>query len=473
MKRDKLLIEFILITLLGIVFIYFVYSKYIDSNEYTANKDIKVPEGYSAKVILKGLKNPSSIVVDESNDVYIAENFGDTSRLVEFTDKGNYTVIANNIRGDITSIILHKNDIYISIRGAISKLVDGKVVDIVNGLPSFGDYSNNGIAFGYDGLIYVCQGSATNSGIVGLDNFERGWVSKSPYFHDYPPVDSILGGVNFKSPNPLTSNKNNKAVTGAFLPFNTYSVRSEAIKGRLPGNACILRLSSYGVIEDVFAFGIRNPVGIAILPDTRVLVSVQGMENRGSRPIANGKDYLYEVTKGSWLGWPDYEGGEPVILNKFKPKGHSAPQFIMELHPTTNPPKPLVSFNESGRIGLIDISSNNKFGYKNYVFIPFKKGEKEKAKVIAYDLKNNKAVDFMTSGKDSNYLENLTQCSFSKDGKLYVLESSKGILIEVSKLQVKEKSILPGALPLEYFIAILLLGFVLYLVFSAKKDIKK
>ena len=66
-------------------------------------------------------------------------------------------------------------------------LTDTGIVDLASGLPSLGDYSNNAIAYGYDGMIYICQGAATNSGIVGIDNFEKGWLQQNPYFHDYPP----------------------------------------------------------------------------------------------------------------------------------------------------------------------------------------------------------------------------------------------------------------------------------------------
>jgi len=135
--------------------------------------------------------------------------------------------------------------------------------------------------------------AATNSGVVGIDNFNNGWLTNNPFFHDYSPYDSVLGGVNFKSLNPLISDKNIRANTGAFQPFNSISLKSEELKGRLPGNACILRVSFDGRTVDAFAWGVRNPVGVIILPDTRVFITAQGMEDRGSRPVANGKDYLY------------------------------------------------------------------------------------------------------------------------------------------------------------------------------------
>lgn len=469
MKKDKLLLVFILIVMIGIIFINFIFTNGLNKKELIQSDKIKVPSGYKVSIVLKGLKNPASIVTDKSDNLYIAENINGKGRVIKYTKEGEYSVLINHTSSLITNLAFHSNILYISQRGAISKLENGEVHDIVNGLPSIGDYSNNGIAFGYDGMIYICQGSATNSGIVGIDNYEKGWLMGNPYFHDYPPVDTVLGGINFKSKNPLNAYKHSRANTGAFLPFNTMSLRSEAIKGRQPGNACILRISPNGNIEDTYAWGIRNPVGIVILPDTRVFVSVQGMEDRGSRPIANGKDYIYEITKGEWLGWPDYEGGEPVIQKKFKSKNHAEPQFILELHPSVNPPKPLVAFKESGRIGIMDMNSNANFGFKNNLFIPLKKGINEEAKVVAYDIKNNKVLDFITNNEKSDFLLNPVQCCFSKDGKLYVLENNRGLLIEVTKDNLNSSSILPGSLPVEYFIGVIIVAFVIYLAFSIRK----
>lgn len=472
MKRDKLLIIFILIVVSGIVLINFVFSKTFNDKQLTERAKLKLPSGYKEEVVLKGLKDPTSIAIDNNEDMYIAENIDGKGRIIKYTSDGKYTVLVKKTSAPITNIAFHKDELYISQKGAVSKLENGEIKDIITGLPSLGDYSNNGIAFGYDGMIYVCQGAATNSGVVGVDNYEKGWLSSNPYFHDYPPIDCVLGGTNFNSQNPLSLNKSSTAKTGAFLPFNTISLRSESIKGRLPGNACILRVTPFGTVEDTFAWGIRNPVGIVILPDTRVFASVQGMEDRGSRPIANGKDYLYELTKGAWLGWPDYEGGDPVVLKKFKSKNHRAPQFILDLHPNLNPPKPLASFNESGRIGVIDVCYNNSFGYKNNIFIPLKKGITEPAKIVTYDLRSKKINDFITNFEGSEQLVNPVQCSFSKNGSLFILENSKGILIKVTVDKGTEHKILPGSVPIEYFIAILILAFIIYLVFSVRRDKK-
>lgn len=468
MKKDKLLFIFIFIAIVGIVLINFVYPNYFKKKEINYSNEIKIQGQYKANVVLKGLVDPTSFAMDKDNNIFVSENIKDKGRIIKYTPEGKYSEFIQNIASPVSYIIFHRDELYISQKGAISKLENGEIKDIINGLPSLGDYTNNGIAFGYDGMIYVCQGAATNSGVVGIDNYENGWLIQNPFFHDYPPVDCILGGINFRTKNPLNVDKNSRSNTGAFLPFNSISLQSEAIKGRIPGNACIFRISPNGSIMDIFSWGIKNPMSIIILPDTRVFISAQGMEDRGSRPIANGKDYIYEIKKGDWLGWPDYEGGDPVILNKFSTPKHSPPQFIMELHPTTNPVKPIQSFNESGRIGIMDISTNGSFGLKGQLIIPLKKGKHEDAKLVALDLKNNKVIDFITNKDNSNFLENPVQCSFSKDGKLYILEKTKGLLIEVSPKNENSKTNYPGSISTEYFLGTIIIAFILYLIFTIR-----
>ena len=53
---------------------------------------------------------------------------------------------------------------------------DGKITALVEKLPSFGDHHTNGPAIGPDGQVYFSVGVATNSGVVGEDNFKFGWL---------------------------------------------------------------------------------------------------------------------------------------------------------------------------------------------------------------------------------------------------------------------------------------------------------
>lgn len=470
MKKNKLLILFISISIIIIALANLIYPGHLAREKTGSLDDLEMPEGYRASLILKGLRNPSSFFINKDGDIYVSENAEGTGRIIKYTQKGQYSLIADGLNTPVGQIIINKDVIYISHKGKISKLESGEVKDLVTGLPSFGDYSNNGIYFGPDGMIYICQGAATNSGIVGTDNHERGWLDKYPFFHDYAPMDVVLNGLNFKGENLLTSDKNDRASTGAFQSFNSQTAANQEIKGRLPGNASVLRINPNGDLMDLFAWGVRNPTGIVVLPDGKGIVAVQGMENRGSRPIAGGRDYIYEIKKGTWLGWPDYEGGEPVSQQKFKAKNHQMPQFLTALHPTTTPQKPIVSFEESGRIGIIDICRGNELGLRGQIIAPLKKGEKQEAKIAAVDLKNSVSVDFIKNKKGKELLQNPTQCVIGNDGKLYILESARGAIIKVEKEDEVLKRILPMYIPTEYFIGFIIISFSVYLVFAVRRN---
>lgn len=76
---------------------------------------------------------------------------------------------------------------------------------------------------GEEGWVYFGQGTATNSGVVGTDSFDFGWLPRNPEFHDTPCEDVILARRNYSSRNPLTEVEE-RVVTGACHPFGTASL---------------------------------------------------------------------------------------------------------------------------------------------------------------------------------------------------------------------------------------------------------
>src|SRR5438045_1805074 len=71
---------------------------------------------------------------------------------------------------------------------------DGRSEDLVTGLPGQGDHQTNYPVLGPDGKLYWGQGSATNNGVVGADNFAYEWLPKFPETHDIPARDVTLIG---------------------------------------------------------------------------------------------------------------------------------------------------------------------------------------------------------------------------------------------------------------------------------------
>jgi hypothetical protein len=102
-------------------------------------------------------------------------------------------------------ILWHNGGLYVSHRGKMPTVsADGTIKDLVTGLPSNGgDHFNNEMAIGPDGKLYFGQGTATNSGVVGLDNaYPYVWLLLHPDVYDVPAQEVELTGESFLTPHP-------------------------------------------------------------------------------------------------------------------------------------------------------------------------------------------------------------------------------------------------------------------------------
>ena len=241
----------------------------------------------------------------------------------------------------------------------------GGKTTLISGLPSVGDHHTNGPAIGPDGWIYFGQGTATNSGVVGQDNLEFGWLKRKPQFHDVPGEDIVLTGANFASRNVLTGE--GTVETGAFLPFGTPSTPGQVIKGQVPCTGCVMRIPSGGGRPQLVAWGFRNPFGLAFSPTGKLYVTDNGYDDRGSRPVWGTPDVLWEVRRGEWYGWPDYTGNEPLTKEDFKPPGKPAPQLLLSNQ--RPPPAPVAKLGVHSSANSFDFSRSSSFGHVGEAFI--------------------------------------------------------------------------------------------------------
>jgi glucose/arabinose dehydrogenase len=201
------------------------------------------------------------------------------------------------------------------------------------------------LAFGPDGKLYFSQGAMTNTGIIGLDAYELGWLKRLPHAHDIPGCEVVLAGVTVETPNPLSAYPDARAVTGAFSSFGTRTEPGQRIPAQLPCTAAVLRCNPDGRDLELFAWGIRNAYGLGFLPDGRLLATDQGADDRGSRPVGNVPDLLFEVRQGAWYGWPDFIGDRPITDPEYLPTRGPAPSFVLANHGELPPPeRPLLEF---------------------------------------------------------------------------------------------------------------------------------
>lgn len=339
--------------------------------------ELQLPDGYRAEIVANGLSFASSVAVGADGTVYVAEagfSYGlvtAPARVLRVGPDGTTAVVAEGFIGPVAGLAVHDGQLFVSHRNTISRvdIATGARTDIITGLPSLGDHYNENIAIGPDNKLYITQGSATESGVVGPDNYFFGWLQMAPQFHDIPCRDLTLAGVNHPSGNPLTPDVSDTATTGAFLPFGTPSTPGQVVQGQAMCNGAVLRANLDGSGLEVFADGFRNNYGLAFTPDGRLFTTEQGPDGRGSRPVG-GPDNLYEVVQGGWYGWPDFYGGVPVTDPSRAPERHG---MVIAQSVLLNPPplagRPFAQFeNHATAVGL-DFSRSEAFAPMGRAFV--------------------------------------------------------------------------------------------------------
>src|SRR6185312_421800 len=235
--------------------------------------DVWLPKGYKIEMVAQGLNYPTGVSFDNQGRVYVTESgysYGevwDEPRLVRIDAPDAVSVVARGSNGPWNGVTFHDGYFYVAeggeaLGGRILKISpDGNIKILVDNLPSLGDHHTNGPVVGPDGYVYFGQGTATNSGVVGTDNFKYGWLRRYPRFHDIPGKDITLAGVNYRTRDPLAPEpelhwwqhlmpflapKPKMVVTGAYAPFGTPTKAGQVIKGEVPCTGAIMRVPQAG-----------------------------------------------------------------------------------------------------------------------------------------------------------------------------------------------------------------------------------
>lgn len=330
------------------------------TQRYLNPLDIHILPGYTIEVFVQGLNAPVNMVFDDNGNILIAESgeLDGNARVMRITPNG-YEVVAEGFNVPLTGVNYLNGDIYVSHNRVVSViLANGTRRDLITGLPSTGDYKNYQVVFGSDGRMYFGQGSATNSGVVGLDNY---WAINHPYFHDFPFKDITLVGQNFVTYNFLTAVPSDYAFTGAFRPFGFPNKPNIIINGDLSPTSCIYRANLDGSNLEVYAWGVRNPISLKFDRYNRLFSSNRGYDERGSRPIYNSFDEFLLINHGDWYGFPDYSGGIPITNPRFTPDVGLRPEFLLANQPMV-PPKPYALLEPHSTAGGFDFNYDPDFG---------------------------------------------------------------------------------------------------------------
>ncbi|HEV7402235.1 MAG TPA: hypothetical protein VGO11_04880 [Chthoniobacteraceae bacterium] len=330
------------------------------------------------ELVANGFNFPTSVTFDTEGTAYVAEaglGFAGAprgGRILRVEPNGQSTCLLEGLRPPVNGLTFHKGSLLISEGGdpgRISRLsLDGRWETVLDGLPGLGNYHTNMVAVGPDERLYFSQGAMTNSGIVGLDAYELGWLRRLPHDHDLPGWDVVLAGVNVECDNPLPDAAPGRATTGAFAPFNTAMEAGRRVPARLPCTAAVLSCAPDGTGLELVAWGLRNAYGLGFLPDGRLLAVDQGADDRGSRPIGGAPDLLFDVQPGKWYGWPDFVGGVPVTDARFHPVRGGAPELLLANHAELPPlAHPLLHFPANASATKFDTAPSGP--WRGHIFV--------------------------------------------------------------------------------------------------------
>jgi glucose/arabinose dehydrogenase len=331
-------------------------------------------------LVADGLSFPTSLTFDGLGTAYVAESglpFGGAppgGRVWRLDPAGGRILLRDGLRPPVNGLTFHDGALYISEGGHPGRLSrlwpDGRLETLLDGLPGPGNYHTKMVAFGPDGKLYFSQGAMTNTGIVGLDAYELGWLRRLPHAHDIPGHEVVLAGVNIETANPLSDQPGTRVSTGAFVPFGQPTTAGQRIAGQTPCTAAVLRCDPDGGNLELVAWGLRNAYALGFLPDGRLLAIDQGADDRGSRPVGNAPDVLFEVQAGRWYGWPDFIAGDPITADVYRPTRGPAPSFLLDNHGDLPPPeRPLLRFPAHAAAVKFDVAPARLSGVAGHLYI--------------------------------------------------------------------------------------------------------
>ncbi|HUB26105.1 MAG TPA: hypothetical protein VL992_11800, partial [Tepidisphaeraceae bacterium] len=456
------------------------------------------PPGMVLRPYIVNLSGPTAICFDSQGTLFIAEGGGTAGdwqphifgyrphappgerffNIYPNHEPFLYPLIkpSYQIYGPIGGMVAYNGKLYVTHKDASGNGVvtefgyDGSHRVVVADIPCQGDYGMGDIAVDDSGRLYFSVGSATNSGVIGPDNWEIGWPRQHPDFCDIPFQPLKLTGYRFNSNNPLAGlfSGSPLAVTGPFQPYNT----SDQIE--IPGGertrctSAIYSISPSGGDLKVEAWGVRFARGIVCGEFRRIFFSDDGMELRGTRPVKDDPDSVLQLFSrgltGTWYGFPDYTSDlNPVGEAKYQPgpeymRGTGYPEIAALIDETNShliPPDPSNMLRgtfptQSGAAKMTLVPSSGPAAgffstYRGGILValsgdraPFSMGDgglqlrgHPGFKVVRLDLSTHEVTDFVynTQGGPASALglwgqtlERPIDVKFGPDGALYILD---------------------------------------------------
>ena len=113
----------------------------------------------------------------------------------------------------------------------------------------------------------------------------------------------------------------------------TCIIAASQASAQLTGISVESKPNEFGILVCNVYAEFDSPPAAFIVVGGAPFVSDRGMENRGSRPIWNAPDAVWEVKRNAWFGWPDFCAGKSVEDVAFRVPGHAQPRLLMDRPP--------------------------------------------------------------------------------------------------------------------------------------------
>jgi glucose/arabinose dehydrogenase len=409
-------------------------AEHANANGFGVVSNVRMPPGYFMVPVATGINFPTALATSD-DQIWVAEGGflpGMSPKVKRVNADGSTTTVldgaalGNRLMGPLTDVTYHDGWLWITHRqtgangwpvGAISKFRPddpGTFTTVITNLPSAGDHYTEEIVFGRDGRAYFSQGSATNSSVVGADNWLiTAWLQQAPTFHDYPPVPIVLNGQDYRTAAAFPLDPTASLITGPFMPFGSGPVAPGTMvaaasptsprDGMIAGNGTVYSFDpATGGGLRLEGWGFRNPYGIGFDPldPSTLFVTNNGADTRGvsgettvpidedeltiveSRPIDEDFDDLFRLhtgTSAQFFGWPDFFHDEdngtvlPVTDEDFCEELDPCPAFVLDQSfrnsLTVQPAVAELGYHTSAN--KFDFSTSDQFKQQGSAFVAY------------------------------------------------------------------------------------------------------